>query len=77
MYFREFRMTFKPEHETKIEVWADCYTADDCDQMIAWLQLAKATIQQWKRIDAKVSRAPKAATSKNENPQQGKVLSAA
>lgn len=59
------------------EIWAELESIEDCDAMIAWLHLAKANLRQWEKINAKASRATKAPTGKNENPQQRKVLSAA
>ena len=75
MRIRELRMDF--DKEMTVQVWTVCESKDDCDEMIAWLQLAKANMKQWEKIHAKASRAPKAPPSENENPQQGKVLSAA
>ena len=65
MKIRELRMDF--EKETAVSVWAICSTQDDCDALIAWLQLAKSNMKQWDKINAKASRAPKAPPSKNEN----------
>ena len=75
MRIRELRMDFSDG--VAVSVWTICETKDDCDEMIAWLQLAKANMKQWEKIHAKASRASKAPISKNEAAQQGEVLSAA
>ena len=77
MRIKELTMKFGNNSQTIIDVWAECHTAQDCDQIIEWLQLAKTNMRQWEKINAKASRAPKAPPSKDEAPQQGKVLSAA
>ncbi len=75
MKIRELRMDFDSS-KTTVQVWTVCETQGDCDAMIAWLQLAKANMKQWDKINAKASRPPKAPTGKNENTKQGEVLSA-
>ena len=70
-------MRFGNNSQTIVEVWADCHTVQDCEQIIEWLQLAKANMRQWEKINAKASQTPKVSASKNENTQQGEVLSAA
>lgn len=68
-------MTFETRMEA--EVWVDCFTPDDCDVMIAWLHMAKANMRQWERINAKASRAAKAASGKNEDTKPREIRSAA
>lgn len=62
--------------DSEVEVWVTCYTVNDCDMLIDWLQLAKQNLRRWEQINAKVSRASKAATRKNEDTKQGKILCA-
>jgi hypothetical protein len=71
MNISRLRMTFK--QETEVEVWGDCSTVDDCDALIAWLQLAKHNIRQWEKIRAKAARAAKASAGKNEDRQPRQV----
>jgi hypothetical protein len=37
---------------SKMTVWAKCFTADDIDDVIAWLGLAKAMMKRWEAIRA-------------------------
>lgn len=77
MDIKELRMKFGCNGKMFVDVWAECHTAQDCDQIIEWLQLAKANMKHWEKIHAKASRPAKAPTGEHETPQQGKILSAA
>lgn len=46
MKIRELRMDFE-RVPTAVSVWAICWTQDDCDDLIAWLQMAKSNMKQW------------------------------
>lgn len=61
---------------TIVEVWADCHTVEDIDDIIAWLQMAKTVMIKWDKINGKAARKAKAAAGKNETPQQGEVQGA-
>lgn len=39
--------------DTCVTIWAKCWTADDIDDVIAWLKLAKAAMQKWETIRKK------------------------
>lgn len=69
MDITSLEMKCKEDGSTKIEVWAKCNSIEDCDDMIAWLQLAKSVIIKWNKINARTSQTPKAPTGKNENAQ--------
>lgn len=60
---------------TMVKVWCECATANEVDDLIAWLRLAKSVMLGWERINAEASRKTQAAAAKHEAPQQGKVLS--
>src|SRR5581483_5835742 len=61
------------EGKTRVEVWSVCRSVDDVDDLIAWLGLAKHVIRGWEKINAKASRAAKAAASKDENSEPRQV----
>lgn len=61
--------------KTIVEVWAQCHSMDDCDDIIAWLGLAKYVIEEWGNINAKAPRTAKAPASEDEAPQPGKIQS--
>lgn len=66
------------EGKTCIKVWAKCHNAEDVDDIIAWLRLAKDVMIKWEKIrarNAKVSQPTKAPASKNEGPQPGQIQS--
>lgn len=61
---------------TIVEVWADCHTVEDIDDIIAWLQMAKTVMIKWDKINEKATRKAKAAAGKDEASQQGEVQGA-
>jgi hypothetical protein len=34
----------------KVSAWVKCWTTDDIDDVIAWLELAKTMMQKWEAI---------------------------
>lgn len=58
---------------TIVEVRADCHSVEDVDTLIAWLEMANVVMNSWEAINAETSRPAKAAASKDEASQPGKV----
>jgi hypothetical protein len=61
---------------TCVKVWAKCHSAEDIDDMIAWLHLAKGLMLKWEKIrarNAEAPRAPKASAGEHEASQPRKV----
>lgn len=62
---------------TCVKFWCECHSADDVDDIVAWLELAKTVMVEWERIReqhrAKTSNAPQAATGKYEDQKQRQV----
>jgi hypothetical protein len=64
--------------ELHTEIWCECYSVEDVDDLMAWLLLAKDMMKKWKKIRsrrAEASQPPKASASQNEDPKQGQVQS--
>jgi hypothetical protein len=40
----------------KVTIWCRCRTADDIDDVIAWLTLAKTMTEKWQEIRSKEPR---------------------
>lgn len=60
---------------TVAEVWAACHCAQDCDDLIAWLQLVKNVMTKWNKINAKAPQASKAPSGEDETAQRREVQS--
>lgn len=61
---------------TCVKGWFECHSADDIDDITAWLQFAKSVMVKWEKIrgrHAKVPHAPEATTGKDEDQQSRKV----
>jgi hypothetical protein len=42
----------------KVTVWCKCFTPDDIDDVISWLQLAKTMMESWETIRENVGVKP-------------------
>ena len=58
---------------TIVEMWSTCYSVQDVDDTIAWLNLAKHIMRGWEKINAKASQPAQAAASKDETAQPREV----
>lgn len=65
------------DHEPRIKVWAECYSREDIEDIIAWLNLASDLMAGWKEIKekrhAKIPHAPETAASKDEDHESREV----
>lgn len=64
--------------ELHTEIWCECRSIEDVDDLMAWLSLAKDMMKKWDKIRsrrAEASRTPKAAASQDEDSEQGQVQS--
>ena len=75
MKIRNLRMDF--DKVVTVEVWVNCDTQEDCSALIEWLQLAKANMQRWEKINARASRAAKASAGEDETSQPRQIHRAA
>lgn len=77
MKINELRMDFSimPDRVV-VSIWGVCHTASDCEQLVAWLQLARSNMMEWEKIRADAARQAKAAASQNETSQPRKVQGA-
>lgn len=61
-----------------LEIWCECNSPEDVDDLMAWLLLAKAMMKKWDNIRsrrAETSQSPQASASQHEDSQQGQVQS--
>jgi len=57
MDIKDLRVRALSSGKNKVEVWVDCHTAQDVDDLIAWLKLSKSMMRAWEKQYAK--RSPK------------------
>lgn len=41
---------------SKVKIWVECRTREDCDDLIAWLGLAKQMMAKWEKIRRRESK---------------------
>jgi hypothetical protein len=64
--------------EQNLQIWCECYSPEDVDDLMAWLLLAKDMMKKWKKIRsrrAEASQPPKAPASQDEDSEQRQVQS--
>jgi hypothetical protein len=52
MQISELSMNFGYNGKTIVTAWCKCHTADDVEEIIAWLKMAKDNMRAWEKIDA-------------------------
>jgi len=59
-----------------LEIWCECHSVEDVDDLMAWLLLAKDMMKKWDRIRsrrAQASQSPKTTLGKNDLAEQGEI----
>jgi hypothetical protein len=79
MKVSDLKMESEVDGTTTATFWLKLNSADEIDDAIAWLRLAKDVMQKWHKIrskeNAKASRSAQAAASENETSQRRQVQS--